>query len=322
MIHKCIRYGFLALALFASHSVHAVTPTANDLADKQSLPGIDTSIDSLVTAEWLKQHLDDSELVVLDASVVIAFDDKGAVSISSGRDQYDQGHIPTAGFADLTSDLVDTTSQYPYAIPKPEKFAAAMAALGVGDNSTVVLYATNYSAWAARVWWMLRWIGFDNAAILDGGLNAWTTAGFALSTDQVKADNATLSVALRPTLIVERDEVFGAISDNNVVLIDAMPAAHYRGEMVMYGRAGHIPTAINVPNVFSEDGRFLSDGVLAGLHSFDRKKRSITYCGGGISASSNAFVMHRLGFTNIGVYMNSLDEWAASPENPLVVQAQ
>lgn len=322
MIQKCIRCGFVALVLLASYGVQAVTPTTNDLAEKQSSASIDAKVDSLVTAEWLKQNLDNPDLVVLDTSVVIAFDDKGSVSISSGRNQYEQEHIPTAAFADLTSDLIDTTSQYAYAIPKPEKFAAAMAALGVGDDSTVVLYATDYSAWAARVWWMLRWIGFDNARILDGGLSAWKAAGFPLSSEQVNVKPATLTVSLRSGLIAEQDEVFDAINDHNVVLIDAMPAAHYRGEMVMYGRAGHIPTAVNVPNVFAADGRFLPDKVLAGLHAFDRKKRFITYCGGGISASANAFVMHRLGFPDVGVYMNSLDEWAANPDNPLVKQAQ
>ncbi|MGC1439313.1 MAG: sulfurtransferase [Burkholderiaceae bacterium] len=242
--------------------------------------------------------------------------------ISNGRDQYKNGHIPNAGFADLMSDLVDNTSEYPYAIPAPEKFAAAMAALGVGDTKFVVLYARDFSAWAARVWWMLRWIGFDNAAILDGGLNAWTAAGFPLDKQPAKVEKTTLSISLRPDLIAERDEVFDAISDKGVILIDAMPAAHYRGEMVMYGRAGHIPTAINVPTVFSDDGRFLSNEALSKLHPFDRDKRIITYCGGGISASANAFAMHRIGFYDIAVYMNSLDEWAANPGNPLSVQGQ
>ncbi len=319
MLVKFVRHCLLSLALFAAFQVFADSPGGKVFANTPVSSNAAANQGSLVTAKWLKAHLNDPKLVVLDTSVVITFDDKGVMSSRSGRDQYEKGHIPSARFADLTTELVDTASKYPYAIPKPEKFAAAMAALGVGDDSTVVLYAVDYSAWAARVWWMLRWIGFDNAVILDGGLNAWTAAGFALSTEQAKANKATLSVSLRPNLIAERDEVFDAISDEDVMLIDAMPAAHYRGEMVMYGRAGHIPSAINVPNVFANDGRFLSDEVLAKSHRFDREKRVITYCGGGISASANAFAMHRLGFTNIAVYMNSMDEWAANSENPLVV---
>ena len=301
----------LLCVLLIGTSTSAIAQTVSKETQQQ--------MDSLVTAEWLHQHLDDPDLVVLDTTVKIDFDENGAMSVSSGRDGYNQGHIPKAGFADLTNELVDTSSQYSYAIPTPEHFASAMSALGVGDDTRVVLYASEFSAWAARVWWMLRWIGFDNAAVLDGGLSAWTNAGYPLSTETANREKGTLSINLRPNLIAERDEVFAAMSDESVMLIDAMPAAHFRGEMVMYGRAGHIPTAINIPTVFAEDGRFLSDEVLNELHPADRNVRAITYCGGGISASANAFAMHRLGFGDIAVYMNSLDEWAQDPANPLTI---
>lgn len=276
-------------------------------------------IDSLVSVDWLQKHLGNPDLVVLDTSVHIEFTEQGEMKVSSGLAGYKNAHIPTAGFADLTAELVDTSSEYPYAVPTPEHFANAMAELGVGDNTRVVLYAREYSAWAARVWWMLRWIGFDNAAVLDGGLAAWTAAGYPVSNETVSSEPGTLSIKLREGLIADRDEVFAAISNDDVILIDAMPEAHFRGEMVMYGRGGHIPTAINVPNVFSEDGHFLSMEELQSMHPMDRDSRAITYCGGGISASANAFVMHRLGFSDVAVYTNSLEEWAANPENPLIV---
>jgi len=88
----------------------------------------------------------------------------------SGRADYEAGHIPTAGFADLMGNLSDGDSLLKFAVPTPEQFIAAMGALGVGDDSRVVLYDSFGSGWAARVWWMLRWVGFDRAALLDGGL--------------------------------------------------------------------------------------------------------------------------------------------------------
>lgn len=309
----------LLITLVVCTNTYSNQPVEGEDIEIQSAQQHEASMGSLVSVEWLKEHLDNPDLVVLDATVQIDFDENGAILASSGLDGYKQGHIPTAGFADLTNDLVDTSSQYPYAIPTPQEFAAAMGALGVGDHSRVVLYASNFSAWAARVWWMLRWIGFDDAAVLDGGLNAWTAAGYPVTTETASKEWATLSVALRPHLIAERDEVFSAINDDKVTLIDAMPAAHYRGEMVMYGRAGHIPTAINIPTVFAEDGHFLSENMLEEIHPIDRDSRVIAYCGGGISASANAFAMYRLGFTDIAVYMNSLDEWASDPANPLSV---
>lgn len=319
MLNQRTKVYIMMFVLVAGVSGFSKPPIPSNTESIRSALQQESSMDSLVTVEWLREHLNDPDLVVLDATVQIDFTENGEIVMSSGRDGYEQGHIPTAGFADLTDDLVDTTSKYPYAIPAPEHFTAAMEALGVGDNTRVVVYASDFSAWAARVWWMLRWIGFDNVAVLDGGLNAWTEAGYPLSTEVEKKNRKTLSIALRPNVIAERDEVFAAISDDNVMLIDAMPEEHYRGEMVMYGRAGHIPTAINVPTVFAEDGHFLTEQVLNDMHPADHDTRVITYCGGGISASANAFAMHRLGFTDIAVYMNSLDEWAADPANPLDV---
>jgi thiosulfate/3-mercaptopyruvate sulfurtransferase len=277
---------------------------------------------TLVTTEWLAEHLEDPDLVVLDCSVRVEQDEEGGLQTLSGRADYEAGHIPTAGFADLMGDLSDADSPYKYAVPTPEAFAAAMAALGVGDESRVVLYDASGSAWAARVWWMLRWIGFDRAAVLDGGMAAWTAEGRPVSTEPVSRAAKQLTPAPRPELIADRDEVLAAIEDDAVSLIDAMPEAHFRGEMAMYARPGHIPTAENVSimALFDETGRYRPDEELAALFEADRDRRAITYCGGGIAASSTAFVMTRLGFNDVAVYTASLQEWTADPANPMVVE--
>jgi len=279
------------------------------------------TIDTLVTAGWLSEHLDDPDLVVLDCTVRVEMDEGGGFQILSGRADYDGGHIPSAGFADLMGDLSDGESPLQFAIPTPEQFSAAMGALGVGDDSRVVLYDRMRSAWAARVWWMLRWVGFDRAAVLDGGLAAWTAEDRPLSTEPANRPARQLTVSVRPRLIADRDEVLAAIDDGGVWLVDAMPPPHYRGEMALYDRPGHIPGASNIPasSLLDETGRYRPRDELAAMHDRDRDARVITYCGGGISASSNAFVMTRLGFTDVAVYAASLQEWAADPGNPMVV---
>ena len=281
----------------------------------------DAKMDSLVTAEWLSQHLDDPNLVVIDCTVLVEMLGDGGIQVVSGKTNYDSGHIPTAGFADLMGDLSDNDSPLQFAVPAPEQFAAAMGALGVGDNSRVVLYDRSNTAWAARVWWMLRWIGFDRAALLDGGLAAWNELGLPLSTEPASHPASHLTIALRPELIASKDEVFASLESDAVSLIDAMPAAHFSGEMVMYGRPGHIPGAVNVPAsaLFDDSGRFRSNDELATMIESDRNARSITYCGGGISASADAFVLTRLGFTDVAVYAASLQEWVADPSNPMEI---
>jgi thiosulfate/3-mercaptopyruvate sulfurtransferase len=196
-----------------------------------------------------------------------------------------------------------------------------MGALGVGDNSRVVLYDSFNSVWAARVWWMLRWVGFDQVVLLDGGLNAWIAQGGQLSTEPPKYQKQHLTPNPRPELIADRDEVFAAINDEAVSLIDAMHETHYNGKMSLYDRPGHIPGAINIPatSLLDETGHYRSHDELAAINHGDRKARVITYCGAGVAASSNAFIMVRLGFTDVAVYMASLQEWAADPANPLVV---
>ncbi len=283
--------------------------------------GVDAELGTLVTTEWLSQHLDDPDLVVLDCNVRIEQAEDGGFRPVSGRAQYESGHIPTAGFADLMIDLSDVDSPYKFAMPTPEQFSAAMGALGVGDDTRVVLYDATNSAWAARVWWMLRWVGFDRAALLDGGLGAWNAEGRPLSTEPAHRQTLQLTPAPRPELIADRDEVLAAIDNDEINIIDALPESHYRGGMSMYARPGHIPGATNTPSssLLDESGHYKSRDELAVMLGDDSDTRTITYCGGGIAASSDAFIMTRLGFTDIAVYTASLQEWAADNANPMVI---
>jgi len=279
-------------------------------------------MDTLVTPEWLNRHIDDPDLVVLDCTVVTIPHDDGGFHNVSGRPDYEAGHIPKAGFADLKGELCDTTSPIEFAMPTPAQFCRAMGALGVGDDSRVVLYDTNYTGWAARVWWMLRWVGFDRAAILDGGLGAWASEGHPLSLEPVNRPAKVLTPAPRPALIADREEVLASLNDEHVSLIDTLPEEFYRGEVAIYARPGHIPGAVNINGLklLDKTGRFRSEEELAAMHNLDRDARIITYCGGGIVASTNAFILTRLGFTNVAVYTASLQEWAADPNCPMVVE--
>jgi thiosulfate/3-mercaptopyruvate sulfurtransferase len=303
-----------SLALLSGCHPHAEDIQATN-ADKTG-----NQIDSLVSVEWLMNNLEDPNLVILDASVMIESDGDGGFRTVNGRGNFEAGHIPTAGFADLKGDLVDGDADIGYAIPEPEQFAAAMGALGVGDDSKVVIYDAGGSMWAARVWWMLRWVGFDNAALLDGGQAAWTNAGYSLSTVPPTRAAKTLTVNLRPELIVDKNEVLAAIDDESVNIVDALPEAHYRGDYAMYARPGHIPTATNVSvaDLADESGHYKSMDELDAMFDGDRDARTITYCGGGIAASGNAFIMHRLGFKDVALYSASLQEWSVDPELPMV----
>jgi len=279
-------------------------------------------MDSLVTTQWLSQHLDDPDLVILDCSVYQESEAGGGFHNVSGRAKYEEGHIPNTVFADLKGELSDLNAPIEFAVPKPEQFCDVMGKLGVGDRSRVVLYDAMYSAWAARIWWMLRWVGFDNAALLDGGLQAWIKEGRALDSGCAERAEQVLSVRPRPELIVSAEDVLDAIDDAQIQLIDTLPAELYRGDHPMYARPGHIPGAINLPglNLLTEDGHVKPSNELEQeMPEGDRDGRKITYCGGGILASLNAFVMTRQGFKDVAVYTASLQEWAADPGKPMAL---
>jgi thiosulfate/3-mercaptopyruvate sulfurtransferase len=302
----------------------AVLAGCADSQDSENTAPAPAEIDTLVSVQWLKEHLDDPDLVVLDATVIVESDAAGNLQSVNGRANYEAGHIPTAGFADLLGELSNAESSLQFGMPSPEEFAAAMGALGVGDDTRVVIYDDMGSSWAARVWWMLRWIGFDRAALLDGGLNAWTAAGGELSTEPVLRAARTLTINLRPELIADQDEVRASIDNDAVNLVDALPEIHYRGEWTMYDQPGHIPGAVNVPvtSLFDEAGQFRTDEELSELVAGDRKARTITYCGGGIAASADAFVLTRLGFTDVAIYAASLEEWTANSDNPMEINLE
>lgn len=219
-------------------------------------------MEQLVTTDWLSNELGAEDLVVLDCTLFLHVSEEGYFT-ESGRANFDQGHLAEAGFADLKADLVDLDSPNQFALPTPEDFGAAMERLGVSDGRRVVLYDDNGSLWAARVWFMLRWIGFDNAAILDGGLKAWRAEGRPLESGSVgptPAAPGSLSIAPRPRLIADKAEVMAAIDDGATCLVDALPSEIFRGEVQPYPRPGHIPGASNVPArsmIDAETGRFL-----------------------------------------------------------------
>jgi thiosulfate/3-mercaptopyruvate sulfurtransferase len=281
----------------------------------------------LVQPDELEVQLGDPALRILDCTVFLrpAAQPGGPFVIESGRERWAASHIPGAGFADLQDDLSDRTTRLRFMMPPAEQFAAAMSSYGVDDATRVVLYDGNMSMWAARIWWMLRAFGFDNAAVLDGGMRRWKREGRPL-TDVVTPRPAGRFVARpRPDLIASKDEVQAAIANGSTCIVNALAAEQHAGTVAPYGRAGHIPSSVNVPAMAIIDpethaylqaeelrSAFAAKGALAA-------PRVVTYCGGGIAASSDAFVLTLLGHENVAVYDGSLSEWAADPSLPMEV---
>ena len=282
------------------------------MATELQLPG------PVVDAAWLTEHLDHPHLVVADVRWRLG-------APEAGRMSYGEGHIPGAVFVDLDEDLSagpgdGKRGRHP--LPASAAFAAAMSGRGIGDDHVVVAYDDAGGSVAARLWWMLDVLG-HRAAILDGGLAAWTGP---LSTDVPDRKPEMFSEKPWPSdAVADADAVAEAI-ERGVPVIDARAPERYRGEQEPVDpRAGHIPGAVNVPfsgNV-GPDGRLLSPRQLtdryaaAGIDPAGEGDAPIVYCGSGVTACHDLLAMRAADLGPVRLYVGSWSEWSSDPDRPV-----
>lgn len=286
----------------------------------------------LVSSEWLGEHLGDEDLRVFECTVFLRPREEGGYRVESGRAEYEAGHIPGAGFLDLQEDFSDNSQRLRFMMPSAEAFGESAGRHGISRDSRIVLYDRLGSMWAARLWWMFRAMGARNVAVLDGGWTTWLAEGREASTEPCAYEPAEFRARFDAARFARKEEVLEA-SLVGGCLINALGREQHSGEDggKTYGRAGHIPGAANVPAmelVEPETQRYkpreeLSEAfsiATAGETVPNLKKRVITYCGGGIAASNDAFILTLLGYEDVAVYDASLSEWAADESLPMVTE--
>ncbi|HZU89665.1 MAG TPA: sulfurtransferase [Stellaceae bacterium] len=278
----------------------------------------------LVETEWLEHRLGDAGLRVLDCTTHLIPDPKITYRVVPGRADFEQGHIPGAQFVDLQADLSDNAHRLRFMAPTAEAFAAAMSRFGVGEGTRVVLYSTANPWWATRVWWLLRVFGFDDAAVLNGGFQKWRREGRPIETGPAKPrPPGRFVVRDRRPLMVGKEEVLRAIGDPRICTLNALsPEQHAGTGGNSYGRPGRIKGSRNLPAahlIDPDSNAFLPAEELrrrfAAVGAFD--KAVVTYCGGGIAASADAFALTLLGHPDVKLYDASLSEWASDPSLPM-----
>jgi thiosulfate/3-mercaptopyruvate sulfurtransferase len=281
--------------------------------------------DQLITASELESLLGSRNLRVFDCTTYLLYETGTGkpYTVKPGAEDYAAGHIPHSAFIDLQGQLSVEGSPFRFTIPTPDDLANRFGKLGIGDDTRVVLYARENMQWATRIWWMLRYVGFDNAAILNGGWEKWRHDDRATETSQTIFEPAKLTPKPRPELFADRDEMLAGINDGATCTLNALGPDLHSGAMSRYGRPGRIPGSVNVPAAslqISGTKEFVDVETIAAAFTkvgVTPDKRILNYCGGGIAATLDAYLLHQLGYTDLAVYDNSMSEWAKNESLPI-----
>lgn len=276
------------------------------------------SFTTLVSVTELAAHLDDPDWIVFDCRHDLA--DTGA-----GRRAYVQSHTAGARFAHLDDDLsgpkTGINGRHP--LPAPEKFCQWLAALGMRNGMQAVAYDASGGYYAARLWWMLRWVGHVQTAVLDGGWDAWLKSGAPVSAQLPALKTGSFSGIARD-ITVDARYILDQLGQPRDIVIDARSADRFRGENeTLDPVGGHIPGALNrfFKNNLAADGRFKPAADLRGeyedLLGGAGAQRVVHQCGSGVTACHNLLAMEVAGLGGSKLYPGSWSEWCSDPQRPV-----
>jgi thiosulfate/3-mercaptopyruvate sulfurtransferase len=271
---------------------------------------------TVVSTEQLAQHVNDPTWVVIDCRFTLT-------NTEAGRAAYAQGHIPGARYAHLDQDLAGPKNgingRHP--LPDTQVFAQTLGAWGISADTQVVVYDDSFGAIAVRLWWMLRWMGHDAVALLDGGLPKWQREQRSLNADLPKVTPTVFKQQVRRDMLVDTDAVLNA---KNALIVDARAEMRFIGEIEpMDPVAGHIPGAKNLPfdDNLAMDGTLLTAAELRELYIelLDGKmpNQVIHMCGSGVTTCHNLLAMEIAGLIGGKLYAGSWSEWIADPSRPV-----
>ena len=274
---------------------------------------------TLITSDELERHLADPGFVVVDCRHNLS-------DVNAGQRAYDAAHIPGARFMHIDRDLSGpiTGSNGRHPLPDVALFAAALGRAGIDAATQVIAYDQNSGMWASRLWWLLKWVGHDAVAVLDGGLDKWLIEG-RRTTSQAATPRTASYVPAMPIATANAAELVSHLGDQSLTIVDARAAERYRGDIEpMDPVAGHIPGAINRPYSLNlgPQGTFKTPAQLRG--EFDAmlagsSPSSIVHqCGSGVTACHNLLAMEVAGLPGSRLYPGSWSEWLADPSRPVV----
>lgn len=274
---------------------------------------------TLIGTEEVAAHLDDPRWVIVDCRFTLS-------DPEAGRRAYAAGHLPGARYAHLDEDLSGpkTGRNGRHPLPEPARFAETLGRWGIDGGKQVVVYDDSFGSMAVRLWWMLRWMGHDAVALLDGGLPKWQREGRPMTTEPPRVTPTVFVPRVREDMRVDAATVLAASRRGDRLIVDARPEMRFSGEMEPIDPvAGHVPGAVNVPFEDNLDvgGTFLPAQELREHYERVLQGRSpeevIVMCGSGVTACHDLLAMELAGLKGAKLYPGSWSEWIADPTRPV-----
>ena len=268
---------------------------------------------SIVSADWLNSHLSAPDIKILDASWYLPTVNRNP------KEEYNLAHIPGAFFFDI-DEICDLNSDLPHMLPSPEKFASRVKEFGIGDGHRVIVYDGSGIFSAPRVWWMFKVFGFEDIALLDGGLPSWKNSGFQVNTTIKSVQTYHLTVRKNSAMISDSYEVNKASISGSAQVLDARPSDRFLGKVSEPRpglRSGHIPNSVNIPykTLLNEDGTIKPVDQLSDIFrgaGVDLNKPIITSCGSGVTAAIINLALEQLDAKKVSLYDGSWCEWGSN----------
>ena len=281
----------------------------------------------IVEPEWLNDNLKNDNVIVFDATVfLLPKEDNSDYIIKSGKDEYLKSHIPGALFIDLQKELSIADESIRFKFPSKEIFFNFLEKYSINNKHKIIFYSNDIHYWATRAWFIFYFFGFDNIFVLNGGLQNWINKNYPTSTINVDKNivNFDKKIKLKEKTehLIGYEELKKQVEENSSIIINALTSKqHYGIGGIHYGRKGHIKNSISIPAAknIKKDGTFLGSDDLKEIYKdlIIQNKKIISYCGGGIAATSVLFSLYRLGYYNFALYDASMSEWAKKDDAPM-----
>ena len=282
---------------------------------------------NIVDPKYVYEKLDSENFKVIDCTVYFELKKVGASTIHSGYEDYLKRHIPGSAYLHMVDDLSEEDNPIPFSIISQGKLNEKLCSIGINNGDEIILYGSGFHMAITRAWWVLTMSGANNVKIMNGGLDGWQEQNFPLSSGEEVFKKGNFRGSRSHETIFDKNRMKEALENDDFIFVNALTQRQFCGEGTHYGRPGRIPKSINIPalNLLNHNtGKFLPPSEMRDMMQplIDTDKSIVSYCGGGIAATTVFFAAKIFNIQKLFLYDNSLLEWSNDLTCPMELEKE